>query len=111
MRHAHWPLTTLVHCTSDMSPVRSLHVPPGHGVGADDPSPAQKDANEHGLQLVALVVSWYSPGRHGTQLPRPLALAAEPGLHGLGSSAPVLHAEPAGHMVHSSLDARPATAP
>ena len=52
---AHWPLTTLMHCTCAMRPVRSLHVPPGHGVGADEPSPAQYDATEHGLQLVALV--------------------------------------------------------
>jgi hypothetical protein len=38
-----------------MRPVALLHVPPGHGVGADEPSPAQYDAIEHGLQAVALV--------------------------------------------------------
>ena len=52
---AHSPLTTLVHCAFAMRPVMPLHVPPGHGVGADEPSPAQYDATEHGLQLVALV--------------------------------------------------------
>ena len=52
---AHCPLTTLVHCAFAMRPVVLLHVPPGHGVGADEPSLAQYDATEHGLQAVALV--------------------------------------------------------
>ena len=108
---AHCPLTTLVHCASALRPVAPLHVPPGHGVGADEPSLAQYDATEHGLQEVALVTFWYSPGLHGTQLPRPLVLAAEPGLHALGCVAPVVQAEPGGHSVQLSFDARPSAAP
>ena len=104
---AHCPLTTLVHCACALRPVRSLHVPPGHGVGADEPSPAQYDAIEHGLQLVALVAFWNSPDWHGTQLPRPLTLAAEPGLHGVGCVAPVVQAEPGGHSWQSEGAALP----
>ena len=108
---AHWPLITLVHCASAIRPVAPLHVPPGHGVGADEPSPAQNDAIEHGLQAVALVAFWYSPGLHGTQLPRPLVLAAEPGLHGFGCVAPVVHACPSRHRVQSPFDVRASAAP
>ena len=88
-----------------------LHVPPGQGVAALEPSPAQKWATGHGSHRVALDAFWNSPGEHGTQLARPLSLAAEPGLHGLGVDTPVEHADPGGHVLQSSGLVRPCEAP
>ena len=100
---AHSPLTTLTHCTSAFSPVLSDQVPPGQGVGALLPSLPQYEPTGQTLQLLVPTSSWYSPGEHGVQLLRPVSGCALPGLQSFGSTAPVLHAEPAGQAAHCSL--------
>ena len=86
-----------------VSPVTPDQVPPGHGVGAEPPSPAQYEAIAQARHAVAPLLFWNRPGLQGAQLSDRLAGAAEPGLHGFGAVAPVEQAAPAGHSWHSPL--------
>jgi len=58
-------------------------VPESHSVTELAPAPHQPPAS-HASHAVAPDDDWNSPAAHATHAPRPLALATEPGGHGIG---------------------------
>ena len=99
---AHSPCTTLMHSASLARPVLPDHVPPGQGAGALEPAVPQYEATEQAQHAVAPLLFWKPPGKQPMHEALPLAGCAVPGLHGVGSAAPVLHDEPAGQAMQSS---------
>ena len=99
---AHSPCFTLTHSASLARPVLPLHVPPGQGVGALEPAVPQYEAMEQAQQAVAPVPFWKPPGKQPMHEAWPFAGCAVPGLHGVGSTAPVAHEAPGGHSRQSS---------
>ena len=55
------------------------------------------------MQLIALDAPWYEPGSHSRHKPIRSCGAWLPGLHGVGSVAPVGQKLPDGHELHTEL--------
>ena len=81
-------------------------LPARHGSSADAPG-GQKLPWLHSLQRVAPLAAWNSPPLHGLHSCWPAVGVMVPGAHGVGVVEPVVHAEPAGQIVHSEASPRP----
>ena len=75
--------------------------PDGHGSAADAPS-AQYEPATHSKHAVSPDASWYLPAAHLAHEPCSVLGCTVPGLHAVGSAAPVEQKAPAGHATQSS---------
>ena len=73
--------------------------PDGHGSAADAPA-SQYEPATHSKHAVSPGPCWYLPASHLTHVRWFEAGCTVPGLHGVCSSEPVEHDEPAGQAVH-----------
>ena len=74
--------------------------PDGHGSAADAPS-AQYEPATHSKHAVSPEASWYLPAAHLAHEPCSVLGCTVPGLHAVGSAAPVEQKAPAGHSTQS----------
>ena len=97
-----------VHSVHSVSLVRSIadeNVPAVHGSAAEAPS-GQYEPAMHCSQPVWPALPCCVPAAHGSHDGCPSEAVKLPGVHGVGSTAPVEHDEPVGQLVHSSLSPR-----
>ena len=97
---AKWPGSVLVQSLALVRLVAFEYEPSLHGSGALAPS----GQYEPGLQATHVWLpssGWYLPAAHLSHVALPVSGWTVPGLQLLGFSAPVPHADPAGHSTQS----------
>ena len=98
---AKWPTVVFVHSVRLVRLVALEYEPFLHGSAALAPS-GQYEPGSQATHACSPSPVWYVPAVHLTHVAMLASGATVPGLHLLGSAAPVPHADPGGHSRQSS---------